>query len=59
MSDRLSAQGRPDPRGRTLLFLVSKQNLNLPIGTFGTLKIIKNGVELKKLRPPKIEVVKN
>jgi len=39
--------------GRAPLFLVSKQNLTPPIGTFGALKIIKNKLELRKLQPPK------
>jgi hypothetical protein len=43
-------------KGRALLFLVSRKNLNL---SFGALKIIKNEIELRKLCPPKIEGVKN
>jgi hypothetical protein len=30
------------------LFLVSKQNLNPPIGAFGALKFVKNRLELRK-----------
>jgi hypothetical protein len=37
---------------------VFEQNLNPSYGTFGALKIVKNGIELKKLWPPKIEKVK-
>ncbi len=37
------------------MFLVSKKNLNPSYYTFGTLKIVKNGIELRKLRPLNIE----
>jgi hypothetical protein len=37
---------------------VSKQNFP-HIGAFGALKIIKNGIKLKKVWPPKVEGVKN
>jgi len=37
---------------------VFEQNLNPSYGTSGALKIVKNGIELKKLWPPKIEKVK-
>jgi hypothetical protein len=33
---------------------MSKQNLN-PIGAYGTLKIVKNEIKLRKLWPPKVE----
>jgi hypothetical protein len=36
-----------------------KQNLNPFIGAFGTLKIIENGIKLRKLWAPKVEGVKN
>jgi signal-transduction protein with cAMP-binding, CBS, and nucleotidyltransferase domain len=45
VSEQLSTQ---DPRGGLCLFLVSKQNLNPPIGASGALKIVKNRLELKK-----------
>jgi len=38
---------------------VFKQNLNPLIGAFGALKIVKTGIELRKLWPPKVEGVKN
>jgi len=50
----LSIQGRLDPRGGFHCFWCPNKTWTLPIGTFGTLKIIKNGIELKKLWPPKI-----
>jgi hypothetical protein len=34
---------------------MSKNNLNIPIGAFGALKIIKNEIKLKKLWPSKVE----
>ncbi len=41
------------------MLLVFKQNLNPSIGAFGALKIVKNGIKLKKLWPFKVEGVKN
>jgi hypothetical protein len=38
---------------------VFKENLNPFIGASGALKIIKNGIELRKLWPLKVEGVKN
>jgi hypothetical protein len=37
-----------DPRGRLRWFLVSKQNLNPPIGASGALKVVKNRLKLRK-----------
>jgi hypothetical protein len=38
---------------------MSKQNLNPSYGISGALKIVKKGIKLKKLWPPKVEGVKN
>jgi hypothetical protein len=38
---------------------VLKQNLHSPLGAFDTITIIKNGLKMRKLRPPKIMRVKN
>jgi hypothetical protein len=54
-----SSSGQARSKGRALLFLVSKQNLNPPIGAFGALKIVKNRLELRKLQPLKVEAIKN
>jgi hypothetical protein len=35
-----------------MLFLLSKQNLNPPLGTFDTLTIIENELKMKKLCAP-------
>jgi hypothetical protein len=52
----LSTQGRLDPRGGALLFLISKQILTPPLGTSDILIIIiKNGLEMRKLWPPKVK----
>jgi len=63
MSDHLSAQGRPDPRGGLPCFQCPKKNLDpyycTTIVICGTLKIVKNILELRKLWPPKVEGVKN
>jgi hypothetical protein len=48
-----------DPRGELRWFRCSNKTSTAPIDTFGTLKIIKNGLELKNLRPPKVEGVMN
>jgi hypothetical protein len=47
MIEHLSAQGRPDPRGG-LRFCPNK-TWTPPIGASGTLKIVRIGVDLKKL----------
>jgi hypothetical protein len=46
-------------QGRALLFLVSKTNLNLPLDASNTLRIVENGLEMRKLWPPKVKGVKN
>jgi hypothetical protein len=38
---------------------VSKQTSTPPIGASGALKIVKDGIKLRKLQPPKVEGVKN
>jgi hypothetical protein len=45
-------------QGRTLLLLVSKQNLNPPLGASNKLKIVENRLEMRKLWPPKVKGVK-
>jgi hypothetical protein len=49
-------------QGRTLLLLVSKQNLKPsswpPLGASNTLKIVENRLEMRKLWPPKVKGVK-
>jgi hypothetical protein len=39
--------------------MVSKQNLNPPLDAPHTNTIVKNGLEMRKLRPPKVKGVKN
>jgi len=56
MSDYLSIQARPDPSGGLHCFLVSKQNLN-PF--YWWIKICQKKLQMRKLRPPKVEGVKN
>jgi hypothetical protein len=36
-----------------------KQNLKPPLGASNTLKIVENGLEMRKLWPPKVKGVKN
>jgi hypothetical protein len=38
---------------------VFRQNLKSFYGAYGPLKIDKNGIQLRKLRPPKVEGVRN
>jgi len=48
-----------EPKRKALLFLMSKKNLNIPIGAFGALKFFKIEIKMRKLWPPKVEGVKN
>jgi len=59
MSDRLSAQGRLDPRGGLHCFWYPNKTWAPSIGASGALKIIKNGLELRKLWSLKVKGVKN
>ncbi len=59
MIEHLSIQSKLDPR-RAMLVLVSKKTWTSLIGDRSKTPIFfKNGVELRKLQPPKIEGVKN
>jgi hypothetical protein len=49
---RLNSRGRGQIQGDQLFLVVSKQNLNPPFGASDALEIIKNGLEMRKLRPP-------
>jgi hypothetical protein len=56
----LKHSGQAGSKGRPLLFLVSKQNLNPPpLGASDILIIVENGLEIRKLWPLKIKRVKN
>ncbi len=59
MIEHLSAKGKSDPRGGLHYFYCPNKIWTPPIGAFGTLKIVKNWIELKKLWAPKVERVKN
>jgi hypothetical protein len=59
MSDHLNAQSKSDPRGGLCCFSCPNKTWTHPIGTYDTLKLVKNGLELKKLQPPKVKGVKN
>ncbi len=52
-SKNLSAQGRPDPRGGLCCFWHLNKTSTPLIGTSSALKIVKNKLELRKLRPSK------
>lgn len=55
MSDHLSTQGRPDSRGGLSCFWFPNKTWTPPVGASCTLRIGKNGLELKKFQPPKVE----
>jgi len=50
--------GQARSKGTTPLFLVFKQNLTPSIRASRALRIIRNGIKLRKLWPPKVEGVK-
>jgi len=52
VTEHLSAQARPDPKGRAPLFLVFKHNLNPPLDASDTLTIVENKLKMRKLQPP-------
>jgi hypothetical protein len=51
----LSTQGKLDPRGEFHCFLYPNKTWTPPIGPSSALKIVKKGIRLRKLRPPKVE----
>jgi hypothetical protein len=53
VTEHLSTQGRPDPKGGLHCSWCSNKTSTPPIGPLGALKIVKNGLELRKLWPPK------
>jgi hypothetical protein len=55
LTEHLSTQGKPDPRGG----LHSNVQNNLTPFSFDTLTIVENGLEMRKLWPPKVKGVKN
>jgi hypothetical protein len=55
VSEHLSAQDRPDPRGGLSCCWCPRNFLIPPIGAFDALKIIKNRFKLRKLWPHKVE----
>jgi len=59
VSEHLSIQSKPNPRGKFRCFWCPKKTWMPPLGTFDVLKIVKNGLDMKLLWPPKVEGVKN
>jgi hypothetical protein len=59
VTEHLSVQGRPDPREGSAVSGVKKKNWTSPHGASDTLTIVENGLEIKKLWPPKVHGVKN
>jgi hypothetical protein len=52
VTEHLSAQGRPDPRGVSVVSGVQTKLEHFTL-TFDRLTIIKNGLKMRKLQPPK------
>jgi hypothetical protein len=46
-------------QGKVLLILVSKKNLSPPLRASNTIRIVKNGLEMRKLWSPKVKGVRN
>jgi len=59
VTEHLSAQGRPDPRGGVCCFWCPNKIWTSPLEASGTLTIVKNGSEMRKLQPPKVQRVEN
>jgi hypothetical protein len=51
----LNAQGKPNSRGGLSCFWCPNKTSTHPLGAIDTLTIIKNGLEMSKLPPPKEE----
>jgi hypothetical protein len=58
-SQGLKGFGQAGSKGMAQLFLVSNKTWTPPVDSSDTLKTINNGLELRKLQPPKVEVVRN
>jgi hypothetical protein len=59
VTKHLSAHGRLNPRGGLHCLWYPNTTWTPPIDAFATLKPVKNGIELKKLQPFKVQGVKN
>jgi len=57
--EHLNVQGRPDPRARLHCFWCSNKTWTPLLGASDTLTIVKNSLEMTKLRSPKVKGVKN
>jgi hypothetical protein len=53
VSEHLSAQGNPDPSGGLHYFFFLKKSWTPPLGASDALNIVQNGLEMRKLWPPK------
>jgi hypothetical protein len=52
-------QGRLDPRGGLRCFWCPNKTGTSPVGASDTLTIVENGLEMRKLRPSRVNRVKN
>jgi hypothetical protein len=52
VSKHLSIQGRPNPRGGLCCFWCPNKTLTPPLNAFDALKIVKTGLEMRKLHCP-------
>jgi uncharacterized protein (UPF0248 family) len=58
-TEHLSVQGRLDQRGGLCYFWSHNKTWTPPLGPSDTLTIVQNRLEMRKLQPPKVKVVKN
>jgi hypothetical protein len=59
VTEHLSTRGRPNPRGGFHCFWCGNKTWPSPHPTLGTLTIIENRLEMRKLWPPKLKRVEN
>jgi hypothetical protein len=59
VSEHLSTQGRPNPKGGLHCFCAPNKTWKPPLGASDALIVLKNELETRKLRSPKVEGVKN
>jgi hypothetical protein len=55
VTEHLSTQGRPDPRGRLCCFWCPNKTWTPPLGASDTRTIIGNRLEMRKLQPPQVK----
>jgi hypothetical protein len=59
VTEHLIVQGRPDSRGGLIVFWCPNKTWTSPFDTSNTLTIVKSGLEMRKLKLPKVKGFKN